>query len=288
VGWFQHAEAEFTLAHLPANSYVCYVHVIRALSSEVLTAVRDLTRDITASTPEPYLLMKDPLLSRFTTSPLQQCFRLLDMPPLGDRYPSVLFAEMQSLLPRDANILFNAIFLRRLPESIRLALVDKGEILPGELAAAADLLQNSAATLAASVNPAPPSPRWPQSMWCTRLLGGNSPACRRSAAVQSRLIAVSPPRIAATHLFLGLPPAARCASITTTSAAKLAAVNPPAPGRETSSGPGGTCYLAFTARGRPHLPEGLQHSHLLPGGQWSSSQPGASSVASSAHRTSYC
>jgi hypothetical protein len=50
--WFQHAEAEFTLARLPANSYVCYVHVISALSSEVLTAVRDLTRDITAATPK--------------------------------------------------------------------------------------------------------------------------------------------------------------------------------------------------------------------------------------------
>jgi hypothetical protein len=27
VGWFQHAEAEFLLARIPANSYVCYVHV---------------------------------------------------------------------------------------------------------------------------------------------------------------------------------------------------------------------------------------------------------------------
>ncbi len=47
AGWFQHAEAEFTLftlARLPANSYICYVHVIWALPSEVLAAVRDLTR----------------------------------------------------------------------------------------------------------------------------------------------------------------------------------------------------------------------------------------------------
>jgi hypothetical protein len=46
VGWFQHAEAEFLLARIPADSYVCYLHVIRALPSEVLMAVRDLTRDI--------------------------------------------------------------------------------------------------------------------------------------------------------------------------------------------------------------------------------------------------
>jgi hypothetical protein len=31
VGWFQHAEAEFLLARIPANSYVSYIHVIRAL-----------------------------------------------------------------------------------------------------------------------------------------------------------------------------------------------------------------------------------------------------------------
>jgi hypothetical protein len=61
---FQHAEAEFTLARVPANSYICYMHMVHALPSEVLTAVRDLTRDVTAATPEAYLLIKDTLLSR--------------------------------------------------------------------------------------------------------------------------------------------------------------------------------------------------------------------------------
>jgi hypothetical protein len=151
AGWFQHAEAEFTLAHLPANSYVCYMHVIRTLPAEVLTAVHDLMRDIMAVTPEPYLQLKEALLSRFTVSPLQQCFCLLDLPPLGDRRPSALFAEMQSLLPRDANILFNALFLRRLPDFMRIALTDRGELLPGDLAAAADLLQHFAPAPAATV-----------------------------------------------------------------------------------------------------------------------------------------
>ncbi len=39
AGWFQQPEAEFTLTRLPAHSYVCYVHVICPLPSEVLTAV---------------------------------------------------------------------------------------------------------------------------------------------------------------------------------------------------------------------------------------------------------
>ncbi len=107
------------------------MHVVRTLPSEVLTAVRDLTREVTAAMPEPYLLIKDALLSPHR-SPLQMCFKLLDLPLLGDRRPSMLFAEMQSLLPRDANVLFNAMFLRRLPEAMRTALVDRGDRIGGK------------------------------------------------------------------------------------------------------------------------------------------------------------
>jgi hypothetical protein len=106
----------------------------------VLTAVRDLTRDITATMPDPYTLLKDALLARFTPAPLQQCFRLLNIRHLGDRRPSALCAEMQALLPRDANVLFNALFLRCLPEPMRSTLADRDELPPGELAAATDLL----------------------------------------------------------------------------------------------------------------------------------------------------
>ncbi len=41
-------------------------------------------------------------------------FKLLNLPPLGDCRPSALFAEIQSLLPCDTNMLFNATFPRRL------------------------------------------------------------------------------------------------------------------------------------------------------------------------------
>jgi hypothetical protein len=79
-------------------------------------------------TQEPYLLIKEPLLSRFTSLPLQICFKLLDLPRLGECRPSARFVEMFSLLSR------------RLPEAMLTTLADRGELLPGELAAAADLL----------------------------------------------------------------------------------------------------------------------------------------------------
>lgn len=66
---------------------------------------------------------------------------------------------MQSLLPRETNILFNALFLRSLPESMRPTLADQGELPPGELEAAANLLQHTVAPLAASVTaPTQPPP----------------------------------------------------------------------------------------------------------------------------------
>jgi hypothetical protein len=153
AGWFQQPEAEFTLTRLPAIP-MCATSMSSVLFHLKCSPLsRDLTRDIMGATPEPYLQLKEALLSRFTVLPLQQCFHLLDLLPLGDRRPSALFAEMQALLPRDANILFNALFLRRLPDFMHVALTDHGELLPGDLAAAADLLQHSAPTWANSVSP---------------------------------------------------------------------------------------------------------------------------------------
>jgi hypothetical protein len=257
AGWFQHAEAEFTLARLPANSYICYVHVIRALPSEVLAAVRDLMRVVTAATPGPYLLIKDALLTRFTASPLQRCFRILDMAPLGNRRPSVLFAEMHSLLPQDANVLFNAIYLRYLPDSMRAALADRGELLPGDLAAAADLLHHttrpSASTIAAAT-PLPPSP--PPSL-SVAAVHTPSPVFNPGLPIATAIFppsAVPPLLIAATTRFHAHLLVTTSVSTITTSADRLAAASCPAPGRETSSGPGGSTLLRLTGRGPSSTP----------------------------------
>jgi hypothetical protein len=47
VRWFHYAEAEFVVSGFPANSYLCYSHVLRSLTPEVITAVRDLVRTMT-------------------------------------------------------------------------------------------------------------------------------------------------------------------------------------------------------------------------------------------------
>jgi hypothetical protein len=99
VGWFQHAKAEYLLARIPADSYFCYMHMVRALPSEALTPVRNLIR---ASRPPRRIRTntKDALLARFTPPPLQMFFSLLDMPPLGNPRSSALFSEIQALVQR--------------------------------------------------------------------------------------------------------------------------------------------------------------------------------------------
>jgi hypothetical protein len=161
VGWFHSAEAEFVVSGFPADSYLCCSHVLRALPPDVIATVRDLVRIVMPETPGAYTCLKQALLSRYTPTAIANCFKFIDHPPLGDRDALTLFSDMQALLPADANILFNAHYLRRLPESMQNALVSKGELPPRELAEAAALLphpQLAAAVPAHQAIPLPPSP----------------------------------------------------------------------------------------------------------------------------------
>jgi hypothetical protein len=156
-----YAEAEFVVSGFPADSYLCYSHVLHALPPDVIAAVRDLVRIVTPDTPGAYTCLKQSLLSRYTPTAIANCFCFIDHPHLGDPHILTLFSDMQALLPADANILFNAHFLRRLLESKQSALVSKGELPPRELAEAAALLPHPALAAAVPVHqtvPLPPSP----------------------------------------------------------------------------------------------------------------------------------
>jgi hypothetical protein len=144
------------------NSYLCYSHVLRALSPEVIATVRDYVRTITPETPDAYSTLKNVLITRFSPTQIDNCFKLLDMPPIGDRQPLAYHSDIMALLPTDGYLLVNAVFLRGLPEAIRAALAAKAELPPFELAqAAAQLPRYTAAQAPVSVNAAPaaaPSP----------------------------------------------------------------------------------------------------------------------------------
>jgi hypothetical protein len=66
---------------------VCYIHVVRALPSEVLRAVRDLTRD---SIRPPHMSLtccsRMPFPVSLSHHYVQQCFKLLDLASRGDHH----------------------------------------------------------------------------------------------------------------------------------------------------------------------------------------------------------
>jgi hypothetical protein len=160
AAWFQHIEAEFLIARVPLTSYLCYLHVVRALPADDVTAIHDITSNITAESVNAYDAVKQALLQRFTSSALQPCFQLLDALPLGDRNIAAHYSQLRSLIPADADVLFNTIFLRTLLAHISTALASKAELPSAELAAAASQMQHTVAaqTAVAAATPLPPSP----------------------------------------------------------------------------------------------------------------------------------
>jgi hypothetical protein len=100
--------------------------------------IGDITRKFTATTPRA---VSSPLRSHDHSSPLlQQCFKLLDLLPPWRLSSLCSFTEMHSLLPCNVNVLFNWMFLHRLPDTVCNTLMKHGHIEPSEFAFTADIL----------------------------------------------------------------------------------------------------------------------------------------------------
>jgi hypothetical protein len=276
AAWFQHIEAEFVIARIPLTSYLCYLHVIRALPADVITAICDITSQITAESFKAYDAIKRALLQHFTSSPLQRCFQLLDSPPLGDRNIAAHYSQLRSLIPADADVLFNAIFLRTLPAHISTDLADRAELPSAELAVAAAQMQHTVAAQAAVAAATPLPPSLPPSV----------------SAAPSQRYSRSPGHSAASRGRQATPYRRRYTSRDNrrlcwyhqNSAAKPAVVRPSIVTGKTNSGSGGNSHRlsAIADRSRPNfssppspppLPHGRAHQQPLPGRYWCSSQP---------------
>jgi hypothetical protein len=96
-------------------------HVITALPEAVIISIVDLLETFTPDSVDSYERLKDRLLGKFTPSKWQRLNQLVDHPDLGDRKPSTMMDEMLGLLPtgEPAGELFQTLFLRRLPLSMR-------------------------------------------------------------------------------------------------------------------------------------------------------------------------
>jgi len=139
--WFYQAECAFNRARI-TTSQTKYEHVVMKLPAAVSISVRALLLSVTPATLDPYELLKTRLIADFGKTKWQRAFALLDHPDIGDRRPSRLMSDMTALLPAGeaAGTLFLAMYLRRLPASMRDHLAASDFATPGEMAAHADLL----------------------------------------------------------------------------------------------------------------------------------------------------
>jgi len=140
--WFTQAEAAFRTARIN-QSRTKFDHVLMRLPEQVSIALRaTILTAINDDIADPYEQLRAKLVTTYGKTRWQRAFALLDHPDLGDRRPSSLMAEMLALLPAGArpDILFLALFLRRLPPSMRDHLATANTDTAEELAELADKL----------------------------------------------------------------------------------------------------------------------------------------------------
>ena len=136
--WFQQTEAQFSLRQATADN-TKYFYVVAALDQDSAQRVIDLLED--PPRYHKYLALKKLLLDIFDLPDNELAARLLNMPQLGDKKPSVLMDEV--LAPRADHrpyFLFNHLFLQLLPDDIRMVLSGQQWNDPHQLAARADEL----------------------------------------------------------------------------------------------------------------------------------------------------
>ena len=148
--WFVQAEAQFRLRRIDADE-TRYYYVVAALDQDTAARVLDLVN--TPPDSDKYVALKTRLLDTFGLSPRQRASRLLHFRPLGDSKPSALMDEMLALVADHTPcLLFEQLFLERLPEDIRIQLVDTKFDDLRHLARRADALWSSRDMELSSVN----------------------------------------------------------------------------------------------------------------------------------------
>ncbi len=134
--WFQQAEAQFTIRNITADQ-TKYAYIVAALDQDTAGRLLDLLR--APPTEDKYAAIKARLTKTFGLTRRVRANRLLQMGDLGDRMPSALMDEMLSLLDGHAPcMLFEQLFLNRMPDPIRLQLADADFTDPRTVAEHAD------------------------------------------------------------------------------------------------------------------------------------------------------
>jgi hypothetical protein len=158
VLWFRQCESAFRRAGT-VSSGVKFDHVVGKLPNAVSLSCRSLLLSINFEDKDAYERLKEHLCKNYSKSKWQQGYSLLDHPGLGDRRPSQLLQDMRALLPDKEveGVLFQCLFLKRLPTPMSDAVMAAGLENIEDMAAMADRLHDKpAAAGVSSVAAQPP------------------------------------------------------------------------------------------------------------------------------------
>ena len=123
--WFTQAEAQFHIRGITADT-TKYYYVVAALDQPTAGRLLDALQSPPAE--NKYEHIKEQLLRTFGLTRRDRAAKLLDMANLGlgDRKPSAILSDMRSLASGHTTcMLFEEVFLRQLPDDIRMQLAQQ-------------------------------------------------------------------------------------------------------------------------------------------------------------------
>ena len=136
--WLQQAEAQFTIRGITADD-TKYAYLVAALDQDTASCLLNILSH--PPREHKYEVTKDRLLKTFGLSRRVRATELLNIDDLGDHTLSTLMDEMLSLLDgHQPCMLFEQLFLNRMPDPIRLQLADADFTDPRQVAEQADQL----------------------------------------------------------------------------------------------------------------------------------------------------
>ena len=136
--WFRQAEAAFRRSRI-TEQLTMFDYTVMKLSQETMVAVGDAL-DAAEESDTPYDVLKERLLATYQKTPLESLYELLDFPSMPDQRPTITLNNMLALLPagEKPTLLFQAMFLRRMPSYVHDQLAHRKFETVQQLAAEAD------------------------------------------------------------------------------------------------------------------------------------------------------
>ena len=142
LAWFAQAEAQFNTKNIRTD-VTKFEYVITSLPQEVILTVLDIIQN--PPQQNAYSALKQALIDRHSISEERKLEELLSETELGDRKPSEFYRYLELLAGTSATVgaeLLKKLWLRKLPQTINIALVASGKQDKQELIDIADKIWN--------------------------------------------------------------------------------------------------------------------------------------------------